>query len=176
MRQKVGRCIVKVREAGSLGSRPPSARWMPRWIIFDGAPAVKLLLETASQDAPPRSAWQTFSFRLAPPSSPRSTSRNEHDEELAGGRRTTRARAGDGTGRADEPAQVWDVTTSQFADADLSRQREEADVVRSSDTDEDTLARLRKRPRRRSTPSPEPSEEVKEEAQDEYEGESRMSA
>lgn len=176
MRRKVGECIGEVREGGSLGCDLPSSHLMPRWIVFDGAPAVKLLVETANQAATPRSAWQTFCFRLAPPSSPRSTSRNEHIGELAGKRGTSSDGAHERVGQVDEPAQLWDVTTSQFADADLSRQRDEADAVPSSETDEDTLARLRKRPRRRSTPSPEPSEEIKVEAHDEYEGESRMSA
>ncbi|BGP30090.1 hypothetical protein JCM10296v2_001842 [Rhodotorula toruloides] len=148
---------------------------MPRCIAFDGAPTVKLLLETVDAASPPRSAWQTFTFRLAPPSSPRSTSKGGRGGQDVGRRRTAGEGRGGGQQGAGEPAQVWDVTSSQFADADISRQGDEAEAVPSGETDEDTLLHVRKRPRRRSTPSQESWEPVKEEAGDDFEGESRMS-
>ncbi|KAL7342443.1 DNA-Apurinic or apyrimidinic site lyase [Rhodotorula toruloides] len=148
---------------------------MPRWIAFDGAPTVKLLLETVDATSSPCSAWQTFTFRLAPPSSPRSTSKGVRAGQDEGRRGTADDGRTGGQQGAGEPAQVWDVTSSQFADADISRRGDEAEAVPPSETDEDTLLRVRKRPRRRSTPSQESSEPVKEEARDDFEGESRMS-
>ncbi|BGP06057.1 hypothetical protein JCM10049v2_001876 [Rhodotorula toruloides] len=148
---------------------------MPRWIVFDGAPAVKLLLETVDAPSLPASGWQTFTFRLAPPSSPRSTSKGVRVGQVAERHGTAGNGSVGGLKGAGEAAQVWNVTSSQFADADVSRRGEEAQAVPSSELDEDTFLRVRKRPRRRSTPSQESSEPVKEEARDDFEGESRMS-
>lgn len=167
--------VKEGREEGSQGCRPPSTRWMPRWIVFDGAPAVKLLLETVDAPSLPASGWQTFTFRLAPPSSPRSTSKGVRVGQVAERHGTAGNGSVGGLKGAGEAAQVWNVTSSQFADADVSRRGEEAQAVPSSELDEDTFLRVRKRPRRRSTPSQESSEPVKEEARDDFEGESRMS-
>ncbi|BGP37977.1 hypothetical protein JCM10449v2_001904 [Rhodotorula kratochvilovae] len=152
---------------------------MTRFVLFDGAPTIEQCYSSLGTNAAPAGAWHTFTVELSPSPPPhQSTSRSSpFTPEIAAQGLGTPPAAKNKRRRSSPGSQQnpWDVTTSQFDDADEPHEvgvpPKEAAAVPSSDDEPDSLEMERRKVRRRSSSSP----EVEPEQEDEDDGTSRIS-
>lgn len=165
------------REDGRGSARRLVLDRMVRLVLFEGAPSVAQCYSSLDSATTATGSWDTFTVELSPPPSPHQstpTSPPRHSFKDA-------APASQPPAKRRRPSPVldgnpWDVTGSQFQDADESGaapSRPANAAVSSSDSEPDSLEVARRRARRRSSSSPE-IQALKQE--DEDEGASKISA
>ncbi|GAA6056411.1 hypothetical protein JCM3770_000689 [Rhodotorula araucariae] len=136
---------------------------MTRFVLFEGAPTVQQCYSSLDANAPPAGVWHAFTVELSPsPPLHQPTSRAPSSSlEAAWQGSATPPPAKKKRRRASPTPQQnpWDVTTSQFDDADEPPEAgvpsETADVIPSTQDDADSLEMARRKMRRCSSSSPE---------------------